>query len=135
MVRPRYKAIVAVGHIQPGQQHIEADFAASGFCQPFIVVSVEDEDALKVPLEALKHLPYPRFFTLMQSMGLLLYVFLRLSMGWFYGFKLHLIINYDGQIIAFALTPGNVDDHIPLPSMTQRVFGKLFGDKIHKRLF
>lgn len=50
-------------------------------------------------------------------------------MGWFYGFKLHIIVNHDGEIIAFALTPGNIDDRKPLPSMIRRVFGKLFGDK------
>ncbi|WP_430010451.1 IS982 family transposase, partial [Methylophaga lonarensis] len=111
---------------------------------------------------------YPRFVALMQSMGLPLYVFLRISMGrctgisfidstplavchnkrikrhrvfdgfaergktsmgWFYGFKLHLMINHHGEIIAFALTPGNVDDRVPLPRMRQHVFGKLFGDK------
>ena len=51
------------------------------------------------------------------------------TMGWFYGFKLHLIINHDGEIIACALTPGNIADRVPLPKIIQRVFGKLFGDK------
>lgn len=51
------------------------------------------------------------------------------TMGWFYGFKLHLMINHHGEIIAFALTPGNVDDRVPLPRMIHHVFGKLFGDK------
>ncbi len=32
------------------------------------------------------------------------------SMGWFYGFKLHLVVNEHGEILAFQLTPGNVDD-------------------------
>lgn len=32
------------------------------------------------------------------------------SMGWFYGFKLHLIVNDSGALIAFQITPGNVDD-------------------------
>ena len=31
-------------------------------------------------------------------------------MGWFYGFKLHLVSNDKGEIIEFMLTPGNVDD-------------------------
>ncbi len=35
------------------------------------------------------------------------------TMGWFYGFKLHLIIN----ILAVKLTPGNVDDRKPVPGM------------------
>jgi transposase len=51
------------------------------------------------------------------------------SMGWFYGFKVHLVVNDLGEIIAFDLTPGNVDDRTPLPKLTRRVFGKLFGDK------
>ena len=51
------------------------------------------------------------------------------TMGCFYGFKVHLIINHDGEIVAFALTPGNVDDRKPLPNMIRRIFGKLFGDK------
>ena len=31
-------------------------------------------------------------------------------MGWFYGFKLHLIINHKGEIPGTKLTEGNVDD-------------------------
>ena len=51
------------------------------------------------------------------------------SMGWHYGFKLHLIINDKGELLAFKLTPGNVDDRKPVPEMTQGIFGKLFGDR------
>jgi len=51
------------------------------------------------------------------------------SMGWFYGFKLHLIINEKGEILACKLTLGNVDDRQPVPEMTASLFGKLFGDK------
>ena len=36
------------------------------------------------------------------------------SMGWFYGFKLHLVINEQGELLAFALTPGNRDDRRPV---------------------
>jgi hypothetical protein len=61
------------------------------------------------------------------------------SLGWFYGFKLHLIINDKGELLDFILTPGNVDDREPLKSMDfhKRIFGKLFGDKgyIGKDLF
>ena len=38
------------------------------------------------------------------------------SMGWFYGFKLHLIINDKGELLTFFLTPGNVDDRQPVPT-------------------
>ncbi len=37
-------------------------------------------------------------------------------MGWFFGFKLHLIINDRGEILNFMFTPGNVDDRKPLYS-------------------
>ncbi len=59
------------------------------------------------------------------------------SVGWFYGFKLHLIINECGELLAFKLTPGNVDDRAPVIDMTKNIFGKLFGDKgyICQKLF
>jgi hypothetical protein len=51
------------------------------------------------------------------------------SVGWFYGFKLHLIINDTGEFLAFKLTPGNVDDRRPVPELTKEIIGKLFGDR------
>ena len=51
------------------------------------------------------------------------------SMGWFYGFKLHLVANDRGELLACQLTPGNVDDRKPVPTLAKRLFGKLFGDK------
>lgn len=53
------------------------------------------------------------------------------SIGWFFGFKLHLIINDKGEILSFYLTKGNVDDRDikVLSNMTNNIFGKLFGDK------
>ena len=61
------------------------------------------------------------------------------SMGWFYGFKLHLICSEKGEILNFMLTPGNVDDREPLrnKSFIEQIFGKLVGDKgyISKDLF
>ena len=52
-------------------------------------------------------------------------------MGWFFGFKLHLIINDKGEILSFYLTKGNVDDRNTkaITEMTKELFGKLFGDK------
>ncbi len=53
------------------------------------------------------------------------------STGWFYGFKLHLVVNDKGEILSFYLTPGNVDDRNPdvIEALTKELFGKLFGDK------
>lgn len=51
------------------------------------------------------------------------------SVGWFYGFKLHLIINDIGELLGVELTPGNIDDRKPVRQLTEGLFGKLFGDK------
>lgn len=61
------------------------------------------------------------------------------STGWFYGLKLHLIVNHVGEIISFWLTPGNVSDNNKdvVLKMCRGLFGKLFGDKgyISSKLF
>jgi len=49
--------------------------------------------------------------------------------GWFYGFKLHLIINDCGEILSFQLTPGNVSDVSVVEELSKGLVGKLFGDK------
>ncbi len=56
---------------------------------------------------------------------------------WHFGFKLHLIISDRGELLAFKLTAGNVDDRKPLPEMAQGILGKLFGDRgyISQELF
>ena len=51
------------------------------------------------------------------------------SLGWFYGFKLPLVVNDRGELLTFRLTPANVDDRQPVPRLARRLFGKLFGDK------
>src|ERR671921_2230428 len=51
------------------------------------------------------------------------------SMGWFFGFKLHLVFNNRHEIVALKLTPGNVHDTTPVPALTRDLIGKLFGDK------
>ena len=59
------------------------------------------------------------------------------TMGWFFGFKLHLIISEKGDLLKAQLTPGNVDDRKPLRQMTSHLTGLLFGDKgyISQELF
>lgn len=51
------------------------------------------------------------------------------TMGWFYGFKLHLIVNYKGEIVAAKVTAGNVHDTQPVQELTDNLSGKLYGDK------
>jgi len=61
------------------------------------------------------------------------------SMGWFYGFKLHLIVNHTGDLVSVMLTPGNTDDRdlSIMQILTKNVLGKLFGDRgyISAKLF
>src|SRR3954463_15535278 len=56
-------------------------------------------------------------------------VWLNAKMGWFFGFKLHLVFNNRHEIVALKLTPGNVHDTTPVPALTRDLIGKLFGDK------
>lgn len=61
----------------------------------------------------------------------------RSSIGWFFGFKLHLVINDRGEIMAFQLTAANIDDRKPVPHLVRELIGKLIGDKgyLSQKLF
>jgi hypothetical protein len=49
--------------------------------------------------------------------------------GWFFDFKLHLVVNAQGELLAICLTSGNVDDRHPVPKLAKGLVGKLVGDK------
>ncbi|WP_417358029.1 IS982 family transposase [Flavobacterium sp.] len=53
------------------------------------------------------------------------------TMGWFYGFKLHIIVNDKGELLDFIITQANVDDRTPLKqdNILERIFGSLYADK------
>jgi transposase len=51
------------------------------------------------------------------------------STGWFFGFKLHVLVNDRGELVNFALSPGNTDDRRPVPRLVHHLFGKIFADK------
>lgn len=51
------------------------------------------------------------------------------STGWFFGFKLHLVINDRGELLNVKVTPANVDDRKPVPDLVDKLFGKIIGDK------
>lgn len=59
------------------------------------------------------------------------------TMGYFFGFKLHFIVNEFGEILSFILTPGNVHDIKVLNKISKNLTGKIFGDKayISKEIF
>lgn len=50
------------------------------------------------------------------------------SMGWFYGFKLHIVCNELMQVLNFRITPGNVDDRKGLEMMWNDIFGMIIAD-------
>jgi hypothetical protein len=55
------------------------------------------------------------------------------TMGWFFGCKLHLIINDKGEIINFVITQANIDDREPLKNnkFVDKIKGKLYADKVY----
>jgi hypothetical protein len=76
------------------------------------------------PLRVCKNIRIPRHKTFVEEAGRG-----KSSTGWFYGFKLHLIVNDRGEILSFCITPGNVDDRKPVPKLVKSLIGKLFGDR------
>lgn len=61
----------------------------------------------------------------------------RTSVGWFFGLKIHLVVNNMGELIAFKITKGNVHDATAGKSLLSALEGLAFGDKgyIGKTLF
>nr|WP_041763277.1 IS982 family transposase [[Leptolyngbya] sp. PCC 7376] len=51
------------------------------------------------------------------------------SVGWFFGFKLHLVINDRGELLNVKVTPGNTDDRKPVVELLKELSGKVFADK------
>ena len=51
------------------------------------------------------------------------------EVGWFFGFKLHTLINHKVEIMAITITAGNVDDRTPVLHIVEGMFGKLLADK------
>lgn len=47
------------------------------------------------------------------------------SKGWFFGFKLHVLRQWDGRLVNLVLTPGNWDDRDPAPLLALGVEGGL----------
>jgi hypothetical protein len=86
------------------------------------VTGISFIDATALPVCHNRRIPRHRVFDGLAARG-------KTSMGWFFGFKLHLVVNDCGELLAFYLTPGNVDDRQPVPHLAKRLFGKLFGDK------
>lgn len=79
-------------------------------------------DSTKLQVCHNKRIPRNKVFKNLAKRG-------KTTTGWFYGFKLHLIINERGEILSFLLTQGNVADVAVLEELSKGLFGKIFGDK------
>ena len=79
-------------------------------------------DSTRLPVCENRRIPRHRVFAEEAERG-------KTSLGWFYGFKLHLLINTQGDLLGAEFTPGNIDDRVPVEKLTQSVFGKLYADK------
>lgn len=87
-------------------------------------------DATSLPVCHNKRISRNRVFKGLAARG-------KTTMGWFYGLKLHLVINHKGSIVAVKITPGNVDERSILDEITRHLKGNIFADKgfISKELF
>jgi hypothetical protein len=83
-------------------------------------ISFIDSTALRVCHN--KRIPRHKTFKKVAARG-------KSSMGWFFGFKLHLVSNEKGELLDYRFTPGNHDDRSVFPDLVREVFGKLYGDK------
>ena len=73
-------------------------------------------DSTKLPVCHHKRMNRNRVFKELAAIG-------KSTMGWCYGFKLHLIVNEHGELLSVQLTAGNIDDRQPLPDMCQSITG------------
>lgn len=79
-------------------------------------------DSTPLPVCHNKRIPAHKVFKSKAERG-------KTSVDWFYGFKLHLVINHQGELLAVQVTPGNVSDTTPVPGLLADIFGKVFADK------
>jgi len=56
----------------------------------------------------------------------------RRKTGWFYGFKVHLVVNDCGELMGVVITTGNVDDRESVQTMTRKLFSKLFVNALNE---
>lgn len=71
-----------------------------------------------------KRIPQHKVFEVIAQRG-------KSTMGYFFGFKLHYVVNDKGEILNFVVTPGNTDDREPLKNkaFVEKIKGKLYADK------
>jgi hypothetical protein len=91
-------------------------------CLLFKDDSIHFVDATSLPVCNNKRIKRHKVFKKFAQRG-------KTTMGWFFGFKLHLVINRFGEIADFCLTSGNCDDRTPVAKMAVDLKGLIIGDK------
>lgn len=79
-------------------------------------------DATSIKVCHNRRIPRHRVFQKIAARG-------KTSVDWFFGFKLHLIVNERGELLNLQITPGNTDDRQPVLDLVQSLFGKIFADR------
>lgn len=79
-------------------------------------------DATKIAVCHNRRIPRHQVFKEMAARG-------KTSVGWFYGFKLHVVVNDQRELLNIALTPGNTDDRVLVPNLLKNLFGKVIADR------
>ncbi len=81
-------------------------------------------DSKKLPVCDNRRIHSHRVFADIASRG-------KSSTGWFYGLKLHLVINELGQVMSYLITPASVSDNNPtvLRRLLKGLKGKCYADK------
>jgi hypothetical protein len=79
-------------------------------------------DATSLQVGQNRRLPQHRVLASLAARG-------KTSVDWFYGFKLHLVVNEPGELLNLQVTPGNVDERKPVANLVQFLFGKVLADR------
>ena len=79
-------------------------------------------DSTPIPICHNRRIPTHKVFASQASLS-------KNSVGWFYGFKLHLSINSSGELLGVEFTPATTDDRQVVPKLATGLFGKLHADK------
>ncbi|WP_373457556.1 IS982 family transposase [Wolbachia endosymbiont of Listronotus oregonensis] len=100
------------------------------FCKQAKITEISYIDTTAIAVCHTKRISKNKVFKELANIG-------KTTYGWFFGFKLHLVINEICEIQGITLTKGSVDDRKPVPNLTKKLTGLLFGDKgyIKKELF
>lgn len=85
-------------------------------------LNIEYIDSTKIPVCHNKRTNSHKLFSGIAKIG-------KSTMGWFFGFKLHITCDTSGNLTSMAFTRGNTDDRKPVLKLLRGFTGKVFADK------